>query len=178
MAAPELVDIVDLGLTQHFLANDASALTQWTLTISPSGFLAGGWDDPVFELENTSTAGETITSLSIEIGDTSFAFDADGKRLAGKASTNKGEAKGLEHLHLVTYHLARGQYTDHGPIFFANRIGFPTYVNSLAVSNDGWLYALGNLSSVAPAAGIGDQPSGITDLFRVRDPLWEEGAAK
>ena len=25
MSAPELVDIVDLGLTQHFLANDASS---------------------------------------------------------------------------------------------------------------------------------------------------------
>jgi hypothetical protein len=85
-------------------------------------------------------------------------FSAEGKRLAGKASTNKGEAKGLEHLHLVTYVLATCTYQDHGPIFLDDRIGFPTYVNSLAVGGDGWVYALGRM------------PDGITELFRVRDP--------
>ena len=85
-------------------------------------------------------------------------FGADGRRLAGKASTAKGEAKGLEHLHLVTYDLANDRYEDHGAIFYANRLGFPTYVNSLAVGTDGWLYALGRM------------PNGRTDLFRVRAP--------
>jgi hypothetical protein len=88
-------------------------------------------------------------------------YGADGKRVLGKASTNKGEAKGLEHLHLVTYDLAKGAYADHGPIFYAARIGFPTYVNSIAVGGDGWVYALGNF------------PDGKTDLFRVRDPHFD-----
>ena len=79
-------------------------------------------------------------------------------RPAGKESTAKGEAKGLEHLHLVTYTLATDAYVDHGPIFYSDRIGWPTYVNSIAVGGDGWVYALGRL------------PSGLTDLFRVADP--------
>ena len=83
---------------------------------------------------------------------------ADGRRVAGKESTAKGEAKGLEHLHLVTYTLATDKYVDHGPIFYSDRIGFPTYVNSIAVGGDGWVYALGRM------------PSGLTDLFRVADP--------
>lgn len=85
-------------------------------------------------------------------------FDFDGKRLAGKAFINKGGARGNEHLHLVTYDLGTGRYEDHGPIFYANRIGHPTYVLSLALGDDGWCYALGRL------------PDGTTDLFRVRDP--------
>ncbi len=32
-------------------------------------------------------------------------FGPDGHPLAGKASTKKGESKGLEHLHYVTYDL-------------------------------------------------------------------------
>ena len=83
---------------------------------------------------------------------------ADGKRVVGKAATNKGEAKGLEHLHLVTYCLQSDTYADHGPIFYRARIGFPTYVNSIAVGGDGWIYALGNF------------PDGSTDLFRIHDP--------
>jgi len=87
---------------------------------------------------------------------------ADGRRLAGKAASNKGEAKGLEHLHLVTFDLAErdgdgGRYRDHGPIFFRDGAGFPTYVNSLAISGE-WLYASGR------------RGDGTTELFRVRDP--------
>ena len=82
-------------------------------------------------------------------------FDAHGMRLAGKVSTAKGEAKGLEHLHLVTYDLREDRYHDHGPIFYSNRIGWPTYVNSLAVGRRGAVYALGRL------------PNGLTDAFRV-----------
>ena len=86
-------------------------------------------------------------------------FDAHGKRVAGKATTAKGEAKGLEHLHLVTYEFTRGEgYHDHGPIFYSNRVGWPTYVNSLAVGR-GAIYALGRL------------PTGLTDVFRVHNPV-------
>ena len=85
-------------------------------------------------------------------------FGPDGRRVAGKASTNKGEAKGLEHLHLVTYEMEKDMYKDHGPIFLDDRIGYPTYVNSIAIGDDGWVYALGRM------------PDGLTELFRVRDP--------
>ena len=73
------------------------------------------------------------------------------------ATSAKGESKGLEHLHLVTYELTTMAYTDHGPIFLADGTP-PTYVNSLAVGKDGHVYFLGKLAS------------GLTDLMRVPDP--------
>jgi hypothetical protein len=86
---------------------------------------------------------------------------ADGRRLAGKAASNKGEAKGLEHLHLVTYDLAEhedgGRLRDHGPVFYRDATNHPTYVNSLAISGE-WLYSSGR------------RGDGTTELFRVRDP--------
>ena len=143
-------------------------------------------------------------------------FDkATGERLRGAESTVKGEAKGLEALHLVTYDLARSRFADHGPSSspfraplsaartlkrhrsipghtlslrqerlraacgprreergpempprkrrFAGPVtfddgSFPTYVNSLAVGDDGWVYALGRMRS------------GLTDLLRVPNP--------
>ncbi len=56
----------------------------------------------------------------------------DGKRVRGKDSTAKGESKGQEDLHLVTYDIPTGRYTDHGAIFFKNG-DRPSYVNSIAV---------------------------------------------
>ena len=55
-------------------AGQAEATTQWTLDLAPGG--GWNWDNPSFTLTNTSTAGETLTALSISIGDTSFNFDA------------------------------------------------------------------------------------------------------
>jgi len=67
-------------------AGEAQALTQWSLSLSPSaGFF--GWDAPIFAISNDSTAGETITDLSITIGDTSFHFDAVGAANASEALT-------------------------------------------------------------------------------------------
>lgn len=68
----------------------------------------------------------------------------DGKRLAGKSSTAKGEAKGEEDLHLVTYDIPTAHYIDHGPIFYANG-DRPTYVNSIAVGKDGSVYTLARM---------------------------------
>jgi hypothetical protein len=65
----------------------------------------------------------------------------DGKRLRGKDSTAKGESKGQENLHLVTYDIPTAKYTDHGPIFLDNG-DRPTYVNSIAVGKDGTVYTL------------------------------------
>ena len=84
---------------------------------------------------------------------------ADGSPVRGKAATAKGESKGLEYCHLVSFALDTYTYTDHGPIFFSDG-HFPTYVNSLAASKDGYLYSLGRLLPT----------SGKTDLFRIKAP--------
>jgi hypothetical protein len=65
----------------------------------------------------------------------------DGKRLAGKASTAMGEAKGLENLHLVTYDIERSLYTDNGAVFYASGQR-PLYVNALTIGQDGVVYTL------------------------------------
>jgi hypothetical protein len=65
----------------------------------------------------------------------------DGKRVQAKATTAKGEARGLENLHVITYDLRNGRYTDHGAVHFENG-EIPTYVNTLAVGRDGALYAV------------------------------------
>ena len=68
----------------------------------------------------------------------------DGRRVAGKASTAKGESKGEENLHLVTYHIPSRGYRDHGAIFFEDG-SHPAYVNSIAVGKDGTVYTLSRL---------------------------------
>lgn len=65
----------------------------------------------------------------------------NGKRVNGEAKIAKGGARGLENLHLVTYHLPTRKYRDHGPIFYADQTR-PTYVNSIAVSDAGAVYML------------------------------------
>jgi len=65
----------------------------------------------------------------------------DGKRLAGKAKTAMGEAKGLEDLHLVTYNIETSEYTDNGAVFYENGQR-PLYVNAIAVGKDGMVYTL------------------------------------
>ncbi|MFN7919480.1 MAG: hypothetical protein U0Q16_05250 [Bryobacteraceae bacterium] len=81
----------------------------------------------------------------------------DGKRVRGKDSTGKGEAKGLENLHLVTYDLDAGRYCDHGAIVLENGDP-PTYVNSIAVGRDGSVYTLARV----------DTKGGRTDLVRIQ----------
>jgi len=68
----------------------------------------------------------------------------EGKRVLGKESTAKGEAKGEEDLHLVTYDIPTAKYTDHGAIFYENG-DRPTYVNSIAVGKDGTVYTLARI---------------------------------
>ncbi len=85
----------------------------------------------------------------------------DGKRVRGKDSTAKGESKGLEDLHLVTYDLPTAKYIDHGPIFFDNGER-PAYVNSIAVGKDGSVYALSRVSRGGRT---------VADLFRVKPEI-------
>ena len=68
----------------------------------------------------------------------------NGKRVSGKATTAKGESKGQENLHLITYEIPTHKYTDHGPIFFPDGQR-PYYVNSIAVGKDGTVYALSRI---------------------------------
>jgi hypothetical protein len=68
-----------------------------------------------------------------------------GKRVAGKASTAKGESKGVEDLHLVTYDIPTGASADHGAIFFSDGQR-PAYVNSIAVGKDSSVYALSRVT--------------------------------
>jgi len=68
----------------------------------------------------------------------------DGRRVAGKSSTAKGEAKGTEDLHLVTYDIPDRRYTDHGAVFYEDG-GRPSYVNSIAVGRDGTVYTIARI---------------------------------
>ena len=65
----------------------------------------------------------------------------NGIRVNGEKRISKGAARGIENLHLVTFHLPTRKYTDHGPIFLEDG-SIPTYVNSIAVDNDGQVYML------------------------------------
>lgn len=84
----------------------------------------------------------------------------DGRRVAGKASTAMGEAKGLENLHLITYDIAKREYRDHGAIFYEDGQR-PLYVNSIAVGLDETVYFL---------ARITENGKTRTDLVRVKTP--------
>ncbi len=65
----------------------------------------------------------------------------NGQRVRGVEEIAKGAAKGLENLHLVTYHIPSETYRDHGPIFYPDG-SRPSYVNSIAVGNDHAVYTL------------------------------------
>lgn len=83
-----------------------------------------------------------------------------GRRVKGKDSTAKGESKGLENLHLVTWDITASRYTDHGPIYFPSGHR-PNYVNSIAVGSDGATYALSRVS---------EDPKARTALIRIPAP--------
>ena len=65
----------------------------------------------------------------------------DGKRVKGVDEIAMGAARGLENLHLITYHIPTGKYIDHGAIFYSDG-SRPTYVNSIAIDKDGNVYTL------------------------------------
>jgi hypothetical protein len=69
----------------------------------------------------------------------------DGKRVKGAESTAKGEAKGLEDLHLITYDIPAGRYLDHGAVFYPDGQR-PLYVNSIAIGDDGTVYTLARIT--------------------------------
>jgi len=85
----------------------------------------------------------------------------DGKRLKGKDRIAMGAAKGLEDLHLVTYHIPTGRCKDQGAIYYPNGER-PLYVNSIAVGKDGSVYSL---------ARVPDKSRVRADLFCVKGPF-------
>lgn len=85
-----------------------------------------------------------------------LAFGNDGRTLyyltGGPIPGRKREQTGVlgvrgeENLHLVTYDVPAGRYTDHGPVFMENGER-PTHVNSIAIGKDGAVYTLANISA-------------------------------
>jgi hypothetical protein len=65
----------------------------------------------------------------------------NGKRVKGKDKISMGAARGIENLHLITYHIPTSKYIDHGPIFYEDG-SRPTYVNSIALDKEGNVYTL------------------------------------
>lgn len=99
--------------------------------------------------------GETIYYL------TGGPVYVDGKRLKGADQIAKGAAKGLENLHLITFHIPTRRYIDHGPVFYPDG-SRPTYVNSIAIGNDGTVYTL---------ARFVHEGHEIQDLIRIDRPM-------
>lgn len=85
----------------------------------------------------------------------------DGKRVVGRSGTAKGESKGDENLHLVTYDILNAHYIDHGAIFFKDGQR-PSYVNSLAVAKDGSVYSLSRITENGQTR---------TDLMSIPNPF-------
>lgn len=79
--------------------------------------------------------GETIYYL------TGGPLYENGRRVKGATEIAKGAAKGLENLHLVTFNISSGTYTDHGAIVYEDG-SIPTYVNSIALGPDNRIYTL------------------------------------
>ena len=85
----------------------------------------------------------------------------DGKRVKGVEEIAMGAARGLENLHLVTYHIPTKKYIDHGAIFYEDG-SRPTYVNSIAVGKDNHVYTLARFEHEGKL---------VEDLVKIPDPL-------
>lgn len=85
----------------------------------------------------------------------------NGIRVKGADQIAKGAAKGLENLHLITYHLPTGTYNDHGTVFYedGNR---PTYINSIAIDKNGNVYTLARFEQDGKV---------IEDLIKIDNPF-------
>ncbi|WP_236973637.1 hypothetical protein [Membranihabitans maritimus] len=85
----------------------------------------------------------------------------DGKRIKGVDQIAKGAARGLENLHLITFHIPSGKYIDHGPITYSNG-EIPTYVNAIAIGKTGEVYTLARMEH---------KGSEIQDLVKIPNPF-------
>lgn len=64
----------------------------------------------------------------------------EGERVTGVDKINTGAAKGLEHLHIITYDIKK-KYHGLGAVFYQDGL-FPTYVNSIVLDDTGNIYTL------------------------------------
>ncbi|WP_439481463.1 hypothetical protein [Cyclobacterium plantarum] len=85
----------------------------------------------------------------------------NGKLVRGVEKIAKGAAKGLENLHLVTFHIVSKHYFDHGPVLYTDG-SIPTYVNSIAIGKDGYIYTLARWEHEGKV---------IQDLIKIKNPL-------
>jgi hypothetical protein len=85
----------------------------------------------------------------------------NGKRLKAKDSVAMGAARGVEDLHLVTYHIPTGRCKDQGAVFYEDGER-PIYVNAIAMGKDGSVYTLARV----PRGG-----KTPTDLVRIKGPF-------
>jgi hypothetical protein len=85
----------------------------------------------------------------------------NGKRVKGKDKIAMGAARGLENLHLVTYHIPTSAYIDHGPVFYEDG-SRPTYVNSIALDKEGNVYTLARFEHEGKL---------VEDLIKIPDPF-------
>lgn len=99
--------------------------------------------------------GETIYYL------TGSPIFENGKRVEGVSTIAKGGSKGKEHLHLITYHIPSDTYKDHGGVFYEDG-DWPSYVNAIAVGDDGAVYTLGRMMHGGAE---------IADLIRIPNPV-------
>ena len=84
----------------------------------------------------------------------------NGVRVKGAENIAKGGSKGLENLHLITYHIPSRSYRDHGPVFYPDG-SRPSYVNSITVGKDGTVYTL---------ARFNHEGKEIQDLVKIARP--------
>ena len=99
--------------------------------------------------------GETIYYL------TGGPIYIDGQRVKGKDHIASGAARGLENLHLITYNIPKGKYTDHGPIFYEDG-SRPTYVNSITIGPNGNVYTLARFEHEGKV---------VEDLVKISNPF-------
>lgn len=85
----------------------------------------------------------------------------DGRRVEGVEKIGLGGVRGLENLHLITYNIPNKRYLDHGPIFYSDGQR-PTWVNSIAIGEDGYVYTL---------ARFKHNDNLIEDLTKISDPF-------
>ncbi|WP_418892553.1 hypothetical protein [Limibacterium fermenti] len=95
----------------------------------------------MFDLFSYGYLGFTINNDGVIYYLTGAPIYENGKRVAGVNKINKGAAKGLEHLHLVTYDINKKEYKDLGGVFYEDGT-YPTYVNSIALDDNGNVYTL------------------------------------
>ncbi len=87
----------------------------------------------------------------------------DGKREELDDQIKVG-TKGLENLHLITYHIPSGKYMDHGAVFYKDGTR-PTHVNAIAVGPNGHVYTLGRFEHNGKI---------IEDLVKIPNPFSRE----